>query len=1232
MAAQSALAKLGQRLGVLGSAASLAICAPLAAGDYSMDAHTDASRMGWYFDRTIPGSQFIGHVVEGVDVLHVATDVIASVVPITAVTNTGYTRLDSTVDAGGNTYFQYDHSDGTILLQSEIMGVFPLMQVNDNTVTATGSEEAFKVTTYASKAGLFQVSNDTVTTSYAMRASAGIGNANAIQAYVGAGIGTAAVVHIEDDRATQGYSIDGTLAGQAKFVGVEYIPQAANPGGGDTLWIDSGTGDLMLGASVVGGGGGTIGGTIAVDQVAVGSGPNAIAGSTALLWTAVGGLTANRSAVAGNEMFGSGAGNTTMTGINNTLVGLNAGTGITSATGCTAIGSGAFGGTLSVSSANSTAIGYNAMSSAAVAGKGSCTAVGANCLANVTSSHNTAVGNNAGGSMTASTQTTAVGSGALIGSGGTVSDSTAVGYRALTACQAQQNTAVGSDAADSVTTSTRIVAVGYNALGAGVAGVNDCTAIGHQALLFCTVSRTTAIGSGAADALTTSTNVTAVGYNALGTGTTQITDCTAVGCSALAVCVGDENTAVGANACLLLTASARNVAIGDEAMGFSTTGVNDNTAVGHHSLRVCGGTSNVAVGSFSALALTTSDRVIAIGYSALDSGTTGVSDSVAIGHNALTACTVAENIAIGSGASDALTTSLRTVSVGFSALGAGTTGISDCTAVGHNALLLATGDQNTAVGSQAASAIVAGIRNSAFGHNALLGAAGSSNTAIGANALVSCTASENTAVGSGSALGATTATHITAVGFNALSLGSTGNNNNTAVGWSALSVSDGANNTAVGSSAGEAVSTSTNVVAVGALALQSGNSGISNCVAVGASALNSCTAVEITAVGSGAADALTTSLRVTAIGFNALGAGTIGLTDSTAVGHSALALATGANNTAVGALAGDAVTSGASNTLVGSNAGGAINTGSFNAAIGDSALFSCQGGVSNVGLGTYACYSVTSGNNNLGIGTNACSNIGTTDNNVGVGYGAMQYTTVTAQVAIGMEALRGDATPANNTGTANVAIGFQSLRVNAGGAENVAVGYQALVLNTSGSRCVGIGTGALAAHLSGTDNTALGWAAGNLITTGVGNIFIGAEAGDATAAGANNRLVAGSDLANITDAWIGGNGETNAAPITYSIRGTGGAGTDIAGGGVSIRGGAGTGTGATGNVAVFTAPIGASSATPNALVEAARFDASTTATHTRFMIYDVDNGTLERVTVGAADSGGSGFKVLRIPN
>lgn len=48
--------------------------------------------------------------------------------------------------------------------------------------------------------------------------------------------------------------------------------------------------------------------------------------------------------------------------------------------------------------------------------------------------------------------------------------------------------------------------------------------------------------------------------------------------------------------------------------------------------------------------------------------------------------------------------------------------------------------------------------------------------------------------------------------------------------------------------------------------------------------------------------------------------------------------------------------------------------------------------------------------------------------------------------------------------------------------------------------------------------------------------------------------------------------------------------------------------------------------------EVVRVDASVTAGQTRFLIYDVDNATLERVTVGVADSGGAGFKLLRIPN
>jgi len=49
-------------------------------------------------------------------------------------------------------------------------------------------------------------------------------------------------------------------------------------------------------------------------------------------------------------------------------------------------------------------------------------------------------------------------------------------------------------------------------------------------------------------------------------------------------------------------------------------------------------------------------------------------------------------------------------------------------------------------------------------------------------------------------------------------------------------------------------------------------------------------------------------------------------------------------------------------------------------------------------------------------------------------------------------------------------------------------------------------------------------------------------------------------------------------------------------------------------------------------VLSARFDDAAGVGETRMLLWDVDNNTLERVSVGAADSGGAGFKVLRIPN
>lgn len=64
---------LGVRFGKLGSAADLVIAAPLAADDGDPAAHTDANRIGWYFDRT-PAAEKIGIVIMGTESVSVFDD------------------------------------------------------------------------------------------------------------------------------------------------------------------------------------------------------------------------------------------------------------------------------------------------------------------------------------------------------------------------------------------------------------------------------------------------------------------------------------------------------------------------------------------------------------------------------------------------------------------------------------------------------------------------------------------------------------------------------------------------------------------------------------------------------------------------------------------------------------------------------------------------------------------------------------------------------------------------------------------------------------------------------------------------------------------------------------------------------------------------------------------------------------------------------------------------------
>lgn len=136
--------------------------------------------------------------------------------------------------------------------------------------------------------------------------------------------------------------------------------------------------------------------------------------------------------------------------------------------------------------------------------------------------------------------------------------------------------------------------------------------------------------------------------------------------------------------------------------------------------------------------------------------------------------------------------------VGWSALRSDVDGKYN-TAIGGGTLLLNTAEQNTATGAAALLTNTSGRSNTANGAFALFGnTQGSDNTATGDFALVRNSTGE----------------HNTANGASAL-FNNTTSSSNTAIGDSALLSSTGSNNTALGFTAGNNVTTASNVICIG---------------------------------------------------------------------------------------------------------------------------------------------------------------------------------------------------------------------------------------------------------------------------------------------------------------------------------------------------------------------------------------------------------------------------------
>jgi hypothetical protein len=235
------------------------------------------------------------------------------------------------------------------------------------------------------------------------------------------------------------------------------------------------------------------------------------------------------------------------------------------------------------------------------------------------------------------------------------------------------------------------------------------------------------------------------------------------------------NTAIGVNAFNSVTTGSNGTAIGYQAGYTNTIGLrvsyfgsqagyymtDENTGIGYRALYGASGASgyyNVGVGRYALNILTSGTNNVAVGDQALQNNTTA-SNSVAIGYQA------------------AYTSNTYITAVGYQALKLATGG--ENTALGYAAgTQISTGGGNTIVGERSGQATTTGDQNTTLGSYALaVNITGSYNIAIGRQALAATTASNNTAVGHQAGMNPTSGSTNTYVGFQSGINMSTGSKN-----------------------------------------------------------------------------------------------------------------------------------------------------------------------------------------------------------------------------------------------------------------------------------------------------------------------------------------------------------------------------------------------------------------------------------------------------------------------
>lgn len=521
----------------------------------------------------------------------------------------------------------------------------------------------------------------------------------------------------------------------------------------------------------------------------------------------------------GNAIVGNSAGNGTLSGTENTSLGVGTLAALTTGTGNSALGFGSSGGL--TTGGNNVSVGTIALVTATTGNDN--VAVGSGALNNVTTgSGNIAIGRSAADNYF-STESYNI----VIGNAGTTTDTNTIRIGTQGGGAGQQNECFIAGI-NGVTVGTPVfvtIDTGTGQMGVAASGGVE------------TIDGDATFGSATGNPLTF-TGLThggsSVWFSGAGTTVTLnigdqagLSNCIVGDQAGNAGISGGSNTGLGVENLANLTTGDENVAIGTQALFTLTDGAN-NVAIGRQCMfSVTHSSQTVAIGGSAAANLTTGNQNIAIGLNAGSFLSTG-GDNIIIGPNANMATAAAGNLVIGNNAGTNCITGTESYNIYLSNLGVngenntgriGTTGsgvgeITDCYIAGTvhadtgldvtagNLDFPATtssaagvitqagqpfvhsfGDASCVfVGDQAGGAFTNGsIANIGIGYQALYsvtGAGSFSNIGIGYQALYSVAAgsSSNIAIGSQASGGLTTGINNTVVGASSGVAGASGYN------------------------------------------------------------------------------------------------------------------------------------------------------------------------------------------------------------------------------------------------------------------------------------------------------------------------------------------------------------------------------------------------------------------------------------------------------------------------